>query len=194
MPIKSLRDWKAGDPFSAGHLEEPVLAIRQMGFGATSGDATAYDRGYGIIMDAGPNAEADYTDARYWMWVAYCNSSSSATSNITFKGYTLERGTADFLGLGASARHIVTATNLAELAAQGGTDVGGTITAAHLLKKGTVVKFECVYDLSDPEVRHYAFYSSRLRTTTKTVVTGVVCNGDGTINVTTDTITVIDVS
>ncbi len=87
-----------------------------------------------IVWDAGPAAEADYTDHRYWLQIADCpdRAGNGITDKVPFK----QRGN-------TTGYEWITATNLAERMPRTSGDAeqtGGT----HLLVKGTAVRVKGV--------------------------------------------------
>lgn len=147
--------WKQGDPSSAAHLNQPIpilnsvrsilaaagtgLTIAQTEQGTTIGVAPATRVGeswIGVIVATGPNGEADYDDARYWVKRQYLRSGGEAFGD-------------DIPPTDGSGRYVdpypVTAINLAEAAPD-------SLGTSHLLAvDGTVlVRVNTLLDCSNP--------------------------------------------
>lgn len=90
-----------------------------------------------IVQSAGPAAEADYSDERYWIQLAeLTNSDSDETSKLTF---------AVIASTDPRYRY-VTGTNLVELADE-----------SHNLESGAVVPAMIVFSSSSPTVPRHVF-------------------------------------
>ena len=107
-----------------------------------------------LTWDSGPNGEADYTDARYWLKRAYIiNTSSDATEATKIKEIDSSSLPAELFWF--------TATNLSERPANtGGTETAGT----HSLAKGTAIyDLRAEIDSGDPPVRRWVFSQEMLK-------------------------------
>lgn len=94
----------------------------------------------GIIQSAGPNGEADYTDARYWIKTARVTHYSPENQEVKVAVY--DSAEAMFLW--------TTATNLNE-------SKNGAGGETHALTAGTVVSLQSGYDDQDPATLRWWF-------------------------------------
>src|ERR1044072_551864 len=148
--IQPLRDWKGKEHVSAAHLQEPVDALRRLQRAVlnSNGASPVYECFLGVVVDAGPDEEADYSDERYWVQKASIPTSLS-TDQITPEGYT-----AADLDLGGhdptpDEPTIVTVTNLPEL-----------LDHTHNLTAGTPVHAFAFYDTTAANPRKHWVMSS----------------------------------
>jgi len=149
--MKSLRDWKPGDNIRTNdHHQQDPEAIRELQQLFRGGQFVQWgaglEGGLGKIMSEGPAAEADYTDARYWiereiMQATVFRALPTLSEDVT-------DAEMDVGGLPGEPS-VVTATNIAELAA-------GT----HELAVGEYVWWWIVWARGDPSTRHYIFVRS----------------------------------
>jgi hypothetical protein len=149
----SLTDWNRGDSNrSRAHLQEPVDALRQaqiVAAGAalaalTGGDDSpvAVEMGIAQVTNAGPNGEADFDDAMYWLQRKLIKFGDMGDP-IEIATDTTDQISYD------SPPNIFPATNLPEWQAD-----------THLLAvDGTVqVMYFAVWDAGSPQQKHYLFY------------------------------------
>jgi len=113
-----LTEWNRGDRFSAAHLNETVNAIRELristGVGGAA-DAFTLRPHIGLLTDAGPNDEDNFTDERYWVKIQRAEPNTADTSGeidavVELADQKILVGTE----FNVPASIIVCATNLAE--------------------------------------------------------------------------------
>lgn len=149
--MKSLRDWRPGDNIRTNdHHQQDPEAIRELQQLFRSGEfvttGAGLEGGLAKIVDAGPDAEADYTDPRYWIQRQLFEETAYRALPTLSEDTT--EASFDLSGLPGEPS-IVTATNGAELAA-------GT----HKLAVGEYVWYWNVWARGDPTRRHYMFFRS----------------------------------
>lgn len=127
QPNRQVRERPAGIP-STEVTNELARAFNSFG-GLRSGQVPTPGSQHwffwGIVVDAGPNGEADYTDARYWVAAAYVAEGSGGGSGGHPNALLNIQGQpAGSAGGSAAYLQVVTATNVAEI-------MGGTHLLAH---------------------------------------------------------------
>lgn len=134
MSLPDLNDWPSGYTVpSGGHLEQAVNAIRYL----YDTDARTDRRSNwrlaevwpGIITNAGPASEADWTNERYWVKRQYIAGGYSQAS-IVLNNDIQTDGTVNSAGSPGKGPYIFVATNLAEW-------VPGNSGSHHLRTDGT---------------------------------------------------------
>lgn len=105
-----------------------------------------------VVVDAGPDGEEDYKDARYWVQTGYIKSDDGKPTELPF--VTQRPGDLD------RRNHIVTATNLAEVALNDEGD--GFVSIGHSLPVGTPVFLFRRPDSSTPVAQRWLFWRATI--------------------------------
>jgi hypothetical protein len=144
------KNWRPGDDIRDNeHHDATVRAVRRMAGADATGDAEQRARFAPLlarVTTAGPAGEANYTDERYWVKLAWVDGPSDkdvedAAEPLSFTSY----------GEPKQGEHpiIFTATNLAE-------QVGGS----HVLYENTPVWVFPIYDGGDPSTLRSVFVNT----------------------------------
>lgn len=93
MSVPKLTDWKRGDDVrSRAHLQEPIDALRYL-FNLPNAGVHKIEGGgrqrrgfkFGTITNAGPAAEADFTNEFHWCQLNFIEGGATETANATLK-------------------------------------------------------------------------------------------------------------
>ena len=152
MPAPVLRDWKKGDRFSAGHLQESVTVARMLlQVGSNKHNVVQTPTGTTMQYDTDPTNviykmgvvqnDSTYSDERYVVKFAYAN--SGLETDVT--SFTAEDPAQSSDGTYMDPQTVV-ATNLAERA-----------THSHNLQPNEEVQLFAIYDRQNPPVLHWFF-------------------------------------
>jgi len=123
-PIANMRDWVQGDRFSASHLQESVnmidaiiVAMSAANQGAQLGPPVGVEQWPGIIINSGPNKDADFTDERYWVQRAFVKG-AAPNDQVTVQQEVAQSQssgtTSSGVGFDQNASNIFVVTNLIE--------------------------------------------------------------------------------
>lgn len=141
MQTRPLTPWRKGDRFAAAHMNEVWGRQRSQNPSVTRGNLRQMPNGMsidiplefipsggypGVIWNAGPGGEADFTNEQYWVWLSYTIADKWGLPVDTDKDYA--RTGTDLSNV------IVPATNWSERQ-PGGPSGSGT----HVLRVGTPV-------------------------------------------------------
>ena len=146
---------KKGDPVLAKEYNQILQELRRLGRlndltgGGNNNNFKRDQIIFGVVVDAGPSAQADYTDARYWIQFSTIEQVETDDTE-TEVSFAKRPSSGDYL------YEIVTATNLAETRLDADDD---TVTLfSHRLQVGSPVAMFMFSDDGSPSTRRYFFW------------------------------------
>lgn len=144
--------FKVGDLLTAAALNDIVSQLNTLkkqfnDRNQPTRNDSRIDHWMGVLRDTGPNSEANYTDARYW--VQRLEAATSSTTNLL----NVSANTMTFPDI---EKGYVTATNISEISLNSSDAL--TSTGSHTLNEGTLVHVFAIQRNTNPPAKFYWFH------------------------------------